>query len=395
MKSNTHTLITTWPILLLAFAGAAAIVALTDWSIETFLAVIGMLAIGAAAAWQSFRGEEQRIASLVIAAQRETQEAICDIEKSVPVRGLDAVCKSAAPIWTRQIQAARDQTEQAVVNMSQRFSALVTRLESEMLASRQLSGSANDGGTVNTIAQIEIELLNIVANMRQSQDCRNAMLAEIHNLPPYTSELKKMALEVAAIAKQTNLLALNAAIEAARAGDSGRGFSVVADEVRKLSTLSSETGKKMEEKVGVISDAINRASAISLSSCKNDVEVLSNSEQTIQTVLARFGEVTTRLNDTSELMRSENNGICTEISEMLVALQFQDRVSQILNHVRGQLEKLWQRLNEYDSAGPERSDMDVHAWLSEMELTYAMDDQRATHQGESKASTNLQKVSFF
>jgi len=381
--------------LAVAAAGAAVAMALADDPMIGIGCAAGLIALGAVGGWMARRGEGKRMAAVRAQLARETEEAIEAVKQIAPVRGLDDVCKAAAPIWSRQIETARAQTEEAVVSLTESFSGLVRKLESAVAASRQIAGNTEEGGAVGALAQSEKELLGLVSTLQDAQRSRDATLAEIRNLPSYTEELKQMAAEVAAIASQTNLLALNAAIEAARAGEAGRGFAVVADEVRKLSMLSSDTGKKMTEKVSIISEAIHSASRISEASSQSDAEAIARSEQAIHGVLARFGEVTTRLAGSSEMLQGESQGIRNEITELLVAFQFQDRVSQILNHVRGNLDKLHRHLDECEAAGRDKCRMDAHAWLNDMELNYAMSEQRANHQGAQTKAAAAEEITFF
>ncbi len=341
--------------------------------------------------WCSYHAS--RLSSAAIALDDSSKNTLNSQKKA---HYLDTLCLSALPIWSRNIETARAQTADALGLLTGRFSTLVERLENAVSNSRQSGGGSDNSDVVSAINNAESSLQNVVGSLRTTQQGRTAMLDEVRTLTTYTDELKKMAAEVSAIASQTNLLALNAAIEAARAGEAGRGFSVVASEVRELSTLSSETGKRMTEKVGIINDSIGVAFKIAEESTTEDEAAIQRSETTIADVVTNFTSIVETLGQSAEQMQTESIGIQNEIENMLVSLQFQDRTSQIFAQVAVSLDELESTIkNQQAGSSSENEQFDTAAWLNTMEEGYAMLEQRVNHSGEISNDATKPTITMF
>ncbi len=315
--------------------------------------------------------------------------------------GLDRLCVKVLPVWTKQIDTARSQTEEAITALSGRFSGISQKLEASVLASQQAAGgidSRKGDGILGILMHSQQELDAVITSLNASLHTKRAMLDDIAHLSRFTAELRKMAEDVASIAGQTNLLALNASIEAARAGEAGRGFAVVADAVRKLSNLSGQTGKRISEKV----EAVNAAIATTMKAADHysrvDAETMSGAEATVHEVLDRFRGAASGLTESAAILQRESYGIRDEIADVLVSLQFQDRVSQILSHVTQDLGKLEGLLERFDSdriQGRLSGSFDASAWLGELAQTYTTAEQRAVHAGGNTASPKESEITFF
>jgi len=329
------------------------------------------------------------------------QQPSGDEQQEHGINGLDSLCQKVLPIWSSQVQMARVHTEDSIADLAQRFDALSKRLDAAVMASQNTVGGDNgsNGGIVDLLRDSQLELGTITQALGASLEEKEKLLHAIEGLSGFTEQLGKMASEVSSIAAQTNLLALNAAIQSARAGDAGRGFSVVADEVRKLSRSSGDVGKKIAETIDSVSEAIEDTLTISRKFAKQDEQTLNNAEQIIASVLRRFSRAASGLSDSEELLRTENNAINYEISDVFVALQFQDRVSQILALVCDDLNKLEQHLNALNKGqsdeGTPRS-VNVEQWLEELAKTYTMEEQLTAHDG-AKAEIKPQQtnITFF
>jgi methyl-accepting chemotaxis protein len=308
--------------------------------------------------------------------------------------------EQVTPVWSGHIASSQQQMEGAISALSERFSGIVDKLDMAVQAAGQETNDIDNSNTgiVAVFARSAHELNAIITAQNVTMNSMLHMLEKVQSLHRFIDELRKMADDVAGFAQQTNLLSLNAAIEAARAGEMGRGFAVVAKEFRMLSTKSGATGRQMAEKVGVISaEIIETCNVVRESVAQRDGRAHA-AQAVIEGVLTDFKGVTDALQRSSTLLKDESVGIKAEIGEALVQLQFQDRVNQIMDHVKSSIERMpavhQEHRQNYAQTGKLQA-LDPTALLAEMKKTYVMADQHVVHAGEKVEQKTAADITFF
>lgn len=374
---------------------------------STWLGLAGGVAVWGAGGWTWSAGSAITATGLVAAGlmldRLQVRRQAREREQTATfVIATESMGREVLPVWSAHIESSRSQMEQAVEALALRFSAIVDRLDQALKASAQ----GGDQGLSGVFERSDRELQGVLDSLRAAMAGNATMHGEVQNLNRFVGELQQMAAEVANIAAQTNLLAINAAIEAAHAGERGRGFAVLAQEVRKLSAMSGESGKRMAEKVNVISAGIQAVNKSAGESAAREAASAQASEASIHTVLAEFRSVTQALEGSADTLKRESVGIQSEIVEALVQLQFQDRVSQRMAHVRHNIERMPELLGDsrlhFEKTG-ELAAVQASVLLTELESSYAMADERITHGKKADGSAEaaaapeapLEEVTFF
>lgn len=301
-----------------------------------------------------------------------------------------ALTIEALDIFQRHVQFCIGHGTEATNDLSTQLANLVAQLRENITSG---TGQDSQQHIVVTIEACKERLRNALTELSESQTKRESMLEELSTLDQYTSELNAMANQVVGIADQTNLLALNASIEAARAGEMGRGFAVVADEVRDLAMRARSTATQMTDKVQGVNTAVTKTNQTVAKASSEEQQLIDHVEETMDNIIHKFKGVVDELSASQQKMEQDAQEVSISIEQMMVDLQFQDRVAQVLSQVVESQQSLsnlidQKPLGEWQAFNPSQ-------WLEQMKHKYTMVEQHATHNGNRVHKPVAEEITFF
>jgi methyl-accepting chemotaxis protein len=372
------------PSLVLAIASGLAVAYFGGFELSAALAALALTVSAIGLAIWGWQRERSRHEAQTAQIEASAHSALKDREEYT--RELERLNIEVCPILARNVAASRELAEVNIASLSSRFSAMVQELAGVVDSSES---SRLQSEFERFLDESQGALDQVVDSLRSLLDRTSSLVESVHGLSSDFTVLEDMATSVRSVADQINVLALNAAIEAARAGEHGRGFAVVADEVRKLAATSSEAGERIIDKITGISDGMNQTLQLVETSSALDDKTVDESQQTIGEVLAGMHRMMSEVGADAGNLRQSSENLRGEINDVLVSLQFQDRLNQILDHVQsslGEMERTLRDVQTHDGQNRHQDTLQVDDLLKRMLDEYTTHEERQSHRSGTSAA---------
>ncbi|MBQ0719106.1 MAG: hypothetical protein KBT88_12105 [Gammaproteobacteria bacterium] len=312
--------------------------------------------------------------------------------------GLNELCETAFPVWSQQITSSCQMLDSEITDISVSISSMAEEISGAMaLCASVVAEIVERTEDCSDGTDVRGKMQSVADALRSTVETRSTLLDDVKTLGPLTSGLETMANDVMEISTQTKLLALNATIEASRAGEAGHGFSVVASEVRALAMRCAEIAEAMVTSSEDIQQKITHTQESADETAEVEGKLVELSNVNMTAILDVHDTTMTNLLTALAELQGIDETYKQSVSSAIIALQFQDRVGQILNNVSKSCDSGLGILLE--SIKNNTRVIDFEPWLKEMNKRFTTEEERQNlrsflGQGEAKNDVVAGEVSF-
>lgn len=282
-----------------------------------------------------------------------------------PLAGL---LQRVLPIWQAHVQLARSQTKSAIDNLTARFVGIHEQLGGAL----DLSQNGRNADMLQVIQKAAEQLGGVAAALESVLASRQALLSRLDTLAAANDDIRRLAHENEQLAGRTGVTDL------------------LSDELswQELAGRSAENSRQIAARAKGVRQQIIAAVGAAGELSAGAGGMVENSRQVIDQVVSDFRQSALKLSATVEQLEGENREVDREVCDILVNLQFQDRISQILDHLQRDIGRLKDASGAPEVPAPEQ-------WLAELEQTYTTQEQRQVHAGQQSQAGQPSQVDFF
>ena len=274
-----------------------------------------------------------------------------------------------------QLKETANQIEAAVVEVCGKFQSMASRARAGVnSAAELLSGGLDSSGSSveSLIAEAGRTIEALLAHTQDSAAVSNSAIERIQRVQQATDLIAKSLTQLDDITLGNRLLAVNARIQAVYAGDKAAGF-------RRRSQRNFLASQALRRNCGTHPLGFKRSPEIASSALTDlqsmvteDQRAYQKSKLEVDRVLEDFRLMHNSTRQFISTMQEESRGVAQEIAGAVRSLQFQDRVSQRISHVVGELERIKSELH----AHCEDVELDTRGILEHLSSTYTMHEER-------------------
>ena len=306
-------------------------------------------------------------------------------------QGASVMVEQVVPVWSRQMDVTREAATEGLSEILNSFSEMSTAVQTLANALDSVSLSVEPGSVDSAVRRESPALAALLAPSERAFSQRDAAIAEIGRCSDALLELKQLAKQAREISRHTRLVAFNASIEAHRGHQQEQGGTqAVAAEVRTLADRMAEVGERIGQVVTGLGESMQKArrhgEATDTSPEELRLEIDVRAREALNAMLGSMGSA---LQNSGELKQASTT-LSEQLDNTFVHFQFGDRVSQMLSIVSNDMLNFARWVADHPSA----TQSDAAEWLTALEASYTMEEQRSHHHGNVHVQHNS-GVEFF
>jgi methyl-accepting chemotaxis protein len=304
-------------------------------------------------------------------------------------------CIPVLPVLATQLQEVAQQVEQAVVGVCGNFQGMAARARKAasrvpLMKDASDNGSSSGSDGINSLISGTRQTMgSLLQRVEQTSTFSSLAVERMQAVESQIGGLDRILCDIDEIAAQSRLLALNGQIEAARLGDRGAAFAVVATETAKMAKHAMASSKTIRKTTETVSAGIGGTSKELRERAAADTREAALSRDEVNHALDAMSALHEEMQRTIEQAELESSQLARDISAAVMAMQFQDTVSQRIGHVIHTLQEMHGVFeSQMGPGGAAASLAPAQDWASRMAGRYTMAAEHEVLAGHANRAVN-------